>query len=162
MNKKTITLAVIFLTVFLTIVYTLASTYAVIINVKEEDGVNEIVNKITLRDLVTDDNGAYNRYYYNVKKELDIQDYEATLLMSSKKLNENLQIVLKSIVDYKLDNNINAKLSDEEIYNLIVDGVNNTTNLSEELKNKVITKSNSYKQDISDFVYDIDVSLVGV
>ena len=161
MNKKKTTMLVIFLVAILAVIYTIASTYAVIIEVSEEEGRQEIINKITLRDLVTDENGQYNSYYYDIKKELDITDTEATLLMSSTKLNENLQIVLDSIVDYKLNNNTSAKLSNNEIYNLIVEGVNNTGSLSTELRNKVITKSNIYKQDISNFLYDIEVSLIG-
>ena len=119
------------------------------------------MNEITLRDLVTNDNGTYNDYYYDVKNELNITDYQANLLINSDKLNENLQIVLDSIVDYKLENNVNARLDNDEIYSLIIDGVNNTDTLTEELKNKVINKSNIYKQDISDFLYDIEVSLIG-
>ena len=161
MNKKKTTMLVVFLVGVLAVIYTLASTYAVIIEVKEEDGRKEIINKITLRDLVTDENGQYNSYYYNIKRELDITDTEAILLMSSKKLNENLQIVLESIVDYKLNNNNGARLSSDELYNLILDGINNTGNLSEELKNKVINKSDFYKMDISEFLYDIDVTLIG-
>ncbi len=161
MNKK-MTLLVVLIIGFLTIIYTIASTYAVIIEVRQEEGRNEIINKITLRDLVTDDNGVYNHYYYDVKNELNITETEMTLLMESIKLNENLQIVLDSIVDYKLNNNTSAKLNNDEIYNLIVEGVNNTETLSDELRNKVITKSNIYKQDISDFLYDIEVSLIGV
>ena len=161
MNKKTTTIIVIFLVALLTIVYTLASTYAVIIEVKEENGVNEIVNEITIRDLVTNDDGTYNKYYYNVRDELDITDYEATLLIETKKLNENLKTVLNSIVDYKLNNNVDAKLSNDELYDLIVDGVSYNPTLSDELVNKVINKSNVYKQDISDYLYDIDVTIVG-
>lgn len=161
MNKKKTTMLVIFLTGILTVIYTIASTYAVIIEVAEEEGRQEIVNKITIRDLVTDENGQYNSYYYDVKKELDITDTEATLLITSVRLNKNLQVVLDSIVDYKLNNDTSARLSNNEIYNLIVDGVNNTGSLSEELRNKVISKSNIYKRDISDFLYDIEVSLIG-
>ena len=162
MNGKKLSLLVIILVSFLAIVYTFASTYAVIINVREEEGRNEIINEITLRDLVTDDNGVYNSYYYDIKNELDITSEEATLLMVSTRLNKNLQVVLDSIVDYKLNNNSSARLSNNDIYDLIVDGVNNTGNLSQELRNKVITKSNTYIQDISKYLYDIDVSLIGV
>lgn len=162
MNGKKLSLLVIILVSFLAIVYTFASTYAVIINVREEEGRNEIINEITLRDLVTDDNGVYNSYYYDIKNELDITSEEATLLMVSTRLNKNLQVVLDSIVDYKLNNNSSARLSNNDIYDLIVDGVNNTSNLSQELRNKVITKSNTYIQDISKYLYDIDVSLIGV
>lgn len=162
MNGKKLSLLVIILVSFLAIVYTLASTYAVVINVREEEGRNEIINEITLRDLVTDENGVYNSYYYDIKNELDITSEEATLLMVSTRLNKNLQVVLDSIVDYKLNNNSSARMSNEDIYNLIVDGVNNTGNLSQELRNKVITKSSTYIQDISNYLYDIEVSLIGV
>lgn len=162
MNGKKLSLLVIILVSFLAIVYTLASTYAVVINVREEEGRNEIINEITLRDLVTDENGVYNSYYYDIKNELDITNEEATLLMVSTRLNKNLQVVLDSIVDYRLNNNSSARLSNNDIYDLIVDGVNNTSNLSQELRNKVITKSNTYIQDISKYLYDIDISLIGV
>jgi len=161
MNKKRTTILAGIIIFSLVLIYSIASTYAVIIDVKDKEGVKEIINVITIKDLVTNDDGTYNNTYYEVKKELDITDDEANLIMASDKLNENLQIVLNSIVDYKLNNNINAKLSDEKIYNLILDGVNNTNTLSEELKRKIIEKSNKYKQDISNYVYDIDVNLVG-
>lgn len=161
MNKRKSIVLVVFLVGILAVVYTLASTYAVIIEVKDEEGRQEIINNITLRDLVTDESGQYNSYYYDIKRELDITDTEAILLMNSARLNENLQIVLDSIVDYKLNNNYNAKLSNDEIFNLIVDGVNNTGSLTNDLRNKVINKSNFYRQDISNYLYDIDVSLIG-
>ena len=160
-NKKISIVFVILISLSLVLIYTLASTYAVIINVKEENGIKEIVDVITLRDLVTDDNGNYNDLYYDIKNELNITSEEAELILESDKLNDNLQIVLNSIVDYKLNNDIDAKLSNDEIYDLIVDGVNNTNTLSSELKNKIINKSNIYKQDVSDYVYDIDVNLIG-
>jgi len=161
MNKRKTTILIVFIASILTIIYTLASTYAVIIEVKEEDGIKEIVNEITIRDLVTDENGVYNQYYYDIKKELDITDEEATLLIISEPLNENLKEVLTSIVDYNLNNNNNSKLSNNELYELIENGLNNTGNLSENLKIKVLNKSNEYIQDVSEFLYDIDVKLIG-
>lgn len=161
MNKRKTTILIVFIASILTIIYTLASTYAVIIEVKEEDGIKEIVNEITIRDLVTDENGVYNQYYYDIKKELDITDEEATLIIISEPLNENLKEVLTSIVDYNLNNNNNAKLSNNELYELIENGLNNTGNLSENLKIKVLNKSNEYIQDVSEFLYDIDISIIG-
>ena len=156
--KKNSTILVILIVISLIIIYTLTSTYAIIINVKEENGIQEIVNIITLRDLLTNENGTYNNTY--VIKEVPLTEEEANLIMDSNKLNENLQIVLNSVVDYKLNNNISAKLSNDYIYNLILDGVNNTNTLSEELKMKVINKAYEYKQDISNYVYDIEVKLI--
>lgn len=161
MNKKITTIIIVVLAITLTLAYTIASTYSVIINVREEDGATEIVNEITIRDLATNDDGSYNNTYYTVKNELNITESEANLIMESTKLNENLQIVLNSIVSYKLKNDLEAKLNNDEIYNLILDGVNNTQTINEELKNKIIDKSYVYKQDISDFLYDIDVALIG-
>jgi len=146
---------------FLTLIYTLASTYAVIINVRENEGLREIVNQITIRDLVINDDGNYNNTYYTVKNELNITSEEAELIMDSVRLNENLQLVLNSVVEYKLDNNKEVRLTDNEIYNLILDGVYNTDTFSDELKNKIINKSNIYKDDVSEFLYDIDVNLIG-
>lgn len=161
MNKKLNSIIIIIIIISLTLAYTIASTYSVIINVTEKEGITEIVNQITIKDLVTNDNGTYNTTYYNVKNELNITEEEANLIMESNKLNANLQIILESIVEYKLKNNIQAKLSNNEIYDLILEGTNNTNTLNDELKNKIITKSSIYIQDISDFLYDIDVSLIG-
>lgn len=160
MIKKLSSTTIIVLAIILTITYIAASTYSVIINVTEKNEILEIINKITIKDLVTNEDGSYNNTYYLVKNELNISEEEANLIMESEKLNENLQIVLDSIVKYKVQNNQNAKLSNERIYDLILDGTNKTENFSEELKNKILDKSNLYKQDISNFLYDIDVSLI--
>lgn len=159
--KKTTTIIVITLSILLVGLYTVASTYSVIIEVIEKDGVTEIVNEITIKDILTDDNGAYNNTYYEVKNELDVTDLEADILMNSTPLNEVLQIVLESIVEYKLHDNLDAKLSDEEIYNLISKAVLDTDNIGDEVKSRVINKASIYKDDISDYVYDIEVSLLG-
>jgi len=149
------------ITVLLILICTIAGTYSVIINVTSDNGVNEIVNEIKIRDLVTDDNGNYNNIYYNVKNTLDISEEEANILIDSEVLNDKLQIVLDSIVEYKVNNNSGAKMSNDEIYNLIVDGVNSDNNINEELRNKVISKSIVYKDDINTYLYDIEVSVFG-
>jgi len=161
MKKRTKTIVITLVIITLTLIYTLASTYSVIINVTNKNGINEIVNQINIRDLFTNDDGSYNNTYYEVRNELNITDEEANILMNSTSLNTHLQTVLNSIVEVKLNDNIGAKLTNDQLYNLIVDGLNNTENINEELKNKVINKSNQYKQDIQDFVYDIEVSLLG-
>ena len=160
MSKKIITITLSIVVIFLTLAYTIASTYSLIVNVTEKDGITEIVNEINIRDFFTNDDGTYNNIYYDVKNELNITEEEANILMDSKKLNENLQIVLNSLVEVKINNNSGAKLSNDSIYNLIIDGLNNTENIKEELKNKVINKSEQYKQDISDYIYDTEVSLL--
>lgn len=148
------------LVVLLTITYTLIGTYAVIINVKTKDGINEIVGKIEIKDLLTNDDGNFNNTYYTVKNTLNVNEEEMNTLMTSSILNEKLQVVLNSIVEYKINNNKDAILSNSEIYNLIVTGVEEDTFINNTLKNKVIKNSNNYIQDISTFLYDIEVSKI--
>lgn len=159
--KKTTTSLIIIISIILVGLYTVTSTYSVIINVIEKDGITEIVNKITIKDLLIKDDGTYNDTYYLVKNELQVTEEEANLLMESSTLNESLQIVLESIVEYKLHDNLDAKLSNEELYNLITDSILNTNNLSDELKSRVINKASIYRNDISDYVYNIEVSHLG-
>ena len=150
-----------FIIVILIALCTIAGTYAVVINVTNENGVDKITNNINIRDLLTNDNGTYNSTYYQVKNELNITEEEMNMLMNSEPLNNKLKLVLESIVKYRLRNKEEARYSNEEIYNMIVEGINSTSNISEELKNKVIISSDRHKQDISDFLYDIEVSLKG-
>ena len=160
--KRVTSIIIIVISILLVGLYTVTSTYSVIINVIEKDGVTEIVNQITVKDLLTNDNGTYNQTYYDLKNELYVTEEEANILMNSNSLNEALQTVLESIVEYKLHENHNAKLSNEALYNLISDSIINTKNISDELKSRIINKASIYKQDISDYVYDIEVSLLGV
>ena len=159
--KKTTTIVVIILSVLLVGLYTVTSTYSVIINVIEKDGATEIINEINIRDLLINDDGTYNDTYYIVKDELEVTDEEANVLMNSAPLDKALKIVLESIVEYKLHDNIEAKLTDDEIYDLITDAILDTDNISDDLKSRVINKSSVYREDISDYIYDIEVSLLG-
>ena len=156
--KKWTILLISILSILLAIICTIAGTYAVVINVVSEEGIDKIVNEINIKDLLTNDDGTYNSTYYTVKNELNVNEDEMNILMSSKELNNNLQVVLNSVVNYKLNNK--PKLSNDEIYNLIVMSINEDNNINNILKNKVINKSNYYKQDISNFIYDLEVSKV--
>lgn len=153
--KKWNILLISILSILLMLICTIAGTYAVVINVTSEEGIDKIVNEITIKDLLTNDDGMYNNTYYTVKNELDVNEEDMNILMSSKELNSNLQVVLSSVVNYKLHNK--NKLSNNEIYDLIVMSINEDNNINTNLKNKVINKSNYYKQDISDFIYDLEV-----
>lgn len=156
--KKWTILLISILSILLAIICTIAGTYAVVINVVSEKGIDKIVNEINIKDLLTNDDGTYNSTYYTVKNELNVNEDDMNILMSSKELNNNLQIVLNSVVNYKLNNK--PKLSNDEIYNLIVMSINEDNKINDTLKNKVINKSNYYKQDISNFIYDLEVSKV--
>lgn len=155
--KKTKGIFISILIILLVFVSTVAATYSVVINVVSNNGINEIVGVITIRDLMTDSEGKYNDTYYNVKRELSISDDEGKILMDSDSLNRELQVVINSIVEYKVDKKMDSKLSNDEVYNLIVEGVNNDQDISDELKKRIKEKSQIYINDISDFLYDIDV-----
>lgn len=159
--KKTTTIIVLVVSILLVGLYMVTSTYSVIIEVIEKDGITEIVNKINIRDILTNDNGSFNNTYYEIKNELNITDSEADILLDSNPLNNALQTVLESIVEYKVHNNIDAKLSDNDLYNLISDAVINTNNISDDLKSRIINKSKKYIKDVSEYIYDIDVSVLG-
>ena len=139
-------------------VSTIMGTYAVIINVVSEEGVDKIVNTIYIKDLLSDDSGNYNSTYYDVKRELDVNDDDMTILMNSSYLNESLRIVLENVVNYKLRGG--SKLSNDKIYDMIVEDVNYDNTINYELKNKVINDGSKYKDDISDYIYDLDVNLI--
>ena len=160
MKKGTLIVSII-LSIVLIIVYTALNTYSVIINITDKEGTTEIVNKINIKDLLTSDDGSYNSTYYLVKNELSVNEEEANILMNSTYLNDGLQTILNSIVDYRYHNKLEARLSDDEIYNMIVDAVNKDMAIPEDLKNRVIIKSGRYKDDVSNFLYDISVSVVG-
>lgn len=157
MNKKTLIL-VSFLTVLLIFISSLAVTYSAVIEVTEEDNVYKIVNDLTIKDILTNNDNTFNNTYYTVKDELNINDDDMDILINSIPLNNSLKVVLKSVVDYKL--NGNNKMTNDEIYNLIVMSTNEDNTIPQNLKNKVITKSSYYKKDISNFIYDIDVSII--
>lgn len=159
--KKTTTIIVLVISILLVGLYTVASTYSVIIEVIEKDGITEIVNEINIRDVLTNDDGTFNDTYYDIKNELSITDEEAEILLDSVPLNEALQTVLESIVEYKVHDNNDAKLSDEAIYNLISDAVINTDNISDDLKSRIINQASIYRDDVSDYIYDIEVSILG-
>lgn len=157
MKRKVI---VTILMILLVCLCTIAGTYSVIIEVTDTNGKNEIVNTIRTRDIFTDSYGNYNELYYDAKRELNVTEEEANILMDSSYVNDKLQIVLQSIVDYKVDHNTNAKLSNDEIYNMIEEAVNKTEGLTEEVKTRIINKSNTYKNDISNYLYDFDINIL--
>lgn len=156
--KKSLVIIGCILTSLLVIVGTLATTYAVYIDVTSKDGVNEVVNKVTTRDLLTNDNGSFNNTYYIVKNEIGASDNEMNILMDSSSINTNLQGVIRSIVNYSL--NGGTRISNDKLYDLILDGVNNT-DIDSSLRERVINSSKKYINDVSDFLYSTPVRKVG-
>lgn len=153
MTKKITTISLLVIGIILISFYVISSTYSVIINVLDKDGQTEILNDISIRDLLIDENGMYNSTYYDVINELDITEEEAEMLMDSIPLNRALDEIVASIVDYNFHNK--SKLSNDELYNLIVDGINEDSNITNNLRLKLIAKTKEYINDISDYMYDI-------
>lgn len=160
--KKTTTYIVIILSIFLVCLYTISSTYSIIIEVVEKDGSSEIINNISIKDFLVDENGKYNQLYYDLKKELSVTDEEAIILINSEPLNKTLQTVLKTIVSYKIDNDLDSRLSDQELYDLISKATIEDNNINDDLKSRVINKTSKYKNDISNYIYNIEVSNIGL
>ena len=155
--KKTKGIFISILIILLVFVSTVAATYSVVINVVSNNGINEIVGVITIRDLMTDSEGKFNDTYYNVKRELSISDDEGKTLMDSDSLNRELQVVINSIVEYKVDKKVDSKLSNDEVYNLIVEGVNNDHDISDGLKKRIKEKSQIYIHALRVSLNDRDV-----
>lgn len=160
MNKKT-TIVVIILSVLLVSLCTIAATYAVIIEVTENNGITEMVNEITVKDILTSKDGKYNNLYYDMKNELKVTDKEANTLIESTPINEALQDVLETVIDYKVNNNFEARLSETEIYNLISKAILETKNISDDVKSRIINKASLYRNDISDYIYNMEISMIG-
>ena len=156
MNKTT-KITVIVVSILLVSLCTIAATYSVIVEVTKNNGLTEIINEIHLRDLLIDDNGNYTRTYYDVKNELELTDEETNILMESNEVDQTLKVILQSIVDYKIDQKKEAKLTDNELYTLISDTILDVNNISDETKSRIINKASVYRNDISKFIYDIDV-----
>ena len=158
MKNGTRNIVIVTLLVLLVVIYMAEGTYSVIIDVAKNNGINEIVSEITVRDLLTDDNGNYNEYYYDIKRELGVNDSEAETLINSSAINEKLQDILNNVVDYKI--NKVRKYTNNQLYNIIVEAVNRTDNISDDLKEKIINKSMTYINDIHKYIYDLEVNVV--
>ena len=153
MAKKVTTITLLILSIILISLFVVSTTYSVIIDVIDKDGESEIINDITIRDLVTNEDGTYNNLYYDSLNELNITKEDANIIMESISLNEALDVLLNSVVDYSIHNK--NKLTNDEIYNIISNAIYDDNNIYESLKNKLINKTKEYINDISKYLYDI-------
>ena len=154
MTKKITTITILVLSIILVSLYVITSTYSLIIEVIDKDGNSEVINDITIRDLLTNDDGTYNQTYYDVFNELNITENEANILMDSIPLNEALNSIINNLVDYKFNNK--QRFTNQELYNLIVLSTMNDDNIETSLKDKVIAKTNQYIEDIADYLYGLE------
>ena len=157
MTKKVGVISVLVLSIILVILFIVRTTYSLIIEVTNNNGNREILNNIDILDIVTDDDGIYNSYYYDALRELDINNEEANIIINSKDLNELLDTVISDVVEYRL--NHKRHLTDNEIYILISNAVNNDQTINNELKNKILLNTKKYLSDITKYIYDIKTSL---
>ena len=160
MTKKITTISVLVISIVLVSLYVISSTYSVLINVIDNDGKSEIIDRITIRDILIGDDGNYNSLYYDVKRELSITYEEGEMLINSVLLNNVFETILNDVVGYRLYNR--TRMSNDEIYNLVVSNIKMDNNITSSVKDKVINKLQLHIDDIVNYVYDFDVSTVGV
>lgn len=156
--KKVTIISILVVSILLVSLYVISSTYSVIVNVISRDGEDDIIEKLTIRDILTDNNGNYNSLYYDVKNELAISYEEGEVLIESVLLNNVLETLVRSVVDYKLHHK--EKMSNSDIYELIVSNVRNDNNINNSVKEKVINKTEEYINDIAKYIYDFDIGVL--
>ena len=158
MAKKITTISVLVISILLVSIYVISSTYSVIINVINSDSTDEIIDMLTIRDVLVDTSGNYNSLYYDIKRELAISYEEGETLIESVLLNNAFETIIKNVVDNKLHNK--KRMSDTEIYNLIVTNVRNDDRINEQVKEKVINKTGIYINDITNYIYNFDIGVL--
>ena len=97
-------------------------------------------------------------HHIHNKEQLDFDKFKLSRIVKQvKKKTLSFKVKVLSIYTDLEDDKI---LSNDDIYNMIVNDVNNDDSINNILKNKVIDKSNVYRSDISDYIYDLDVNLI--
>ena len=156
--KRVTIISVLIVSMLLVSLYVISSTYSVIVNVISRDGEDDIIEKLTIRDILIDNNGNYNSLYYDIKNELDISYDEGEVLIESVLLNNALEVLVRNVVDYKLHNK--EKMSNSDIYDLIVSNVRRDNNISDSVQERVINKTGEYINDIVNYIYDFDIGVL--
>ena len=156
--KKVTIISVLIISMLLVSLYVISSTYSVIVNVISRDGEDDIIEKLTIRDILTDNDGNYNSLYYDIKQEVGISYEEGEVLIESVLLNNAFSTLVRNVVDYKLHNR--EKMGNSDIYDLIVNNVRSDNNISNSVKEKVINKTGEYINDIVNYVYDFDIGVL--
>ena len=153
MNKKIITICALIFSILLVLLSIVRVTYSLIIDATNEDNLVE-PKRITINDIITDGSGEYNRYYYNIITELNITKKDCYILINSVSLNNVLNVILNNVILSRY--NSMKRFTSDEVYNLIVDGINHDSNINSRLKNKVIAKVREHISDIVKYLYDIE------
>ncbi len=145
MSKRVLTIFSLVSGMLIIISLIVKTTYSLIINI---GGYNN-PNMLTIKELITDEYGGYNNYYYDALNKLGITDEDAIVLINSDKLNE----ALNQIVNNKYHQ---GKLSNREIINIITKVIDSDSLINDELKNKVKETTKEYISELSDYIYDIN------
>lgn len=151
MAKRITLITLLLLTIVTTLLLLASTTYSVIIDVTDKE--NKIISNINIKDLVTNEDGTYNNRFYDILYELEISIDEANIIIDSVPLNKALDILLNSINEYQKYNK--NKLTNNEIYNIIVSTINEDDNINTILKNKLIKELKKHIDDISTYLYNI-------
>ena len=145
MNKRFLTIFSLISGILIIISIIVKTTYSLIVNIGSYDNPNEF----TIKELITDEYGGYNNYYYDATSKLGISDEEANILINSDKLNE----ALNDIINNKYHQ---GKLSNREIIKIITDAINSDSMIKNELKIKVNEATETYINELSNYIYDIN------
>ena len=97
-------------------------------------------------------------HHIHNKEQLDFDKFKLSRIVKQvKKKTLSFKVKVLSIYTDLEDDKI---LSNDDIYNMIVNDVNNDDSINNILKNKVIDKSNVYRSDISDYIYDLNIFVI--
>ena len=141
MTKRIMTICLLIGGIFLVLFAVVFSTSSMIKAMSNNNKVEQVVSKITLKDLLTDQNGMYKTNYYNIINELGITEEEANTIMDSLSLNKLLDKIIT-----------NDNLSNGELYDLIVEAISNDNQINKILRKKLLLKSSEYLEEIREYL----------
>lgn len=150
MYKKYLTIIILVGSILLMTFTIVKTTYSLIDEVNNND-----TDNITIKEIITDNNGIYTDTFDNVIKELNIDNNEVDVIINSKELNKVLNTILNNVLDYRLNNK--EKLTNKKIYNLIKEAIYNDRYINNELKEKIIKEVKIHLEDIINYFYGINL-----
>lgn len=151
MYKKYLTIIILVGSILLMTFTIVKTTYSLIDEVND----NNDTDNITIKEIITDNNGIYTDTFDNVIKELNIDNNEVDVIINSKELNKVLNTILNNVLDYRLNNK--EKLTNKKIYNLIKEAIYNDRYINNELKEKIIKEIEVHLEDIVNYFYGINL-----
>lgn len=154
MKNRTLIIIFLITCILLTITMVIKTTHSLITDITTNN-INETINSITIHDLLIDREGVYKGEFNSIINVLEITYDEANIIINSEKLNQLLTEILNNSYAYHYENK--PKFTNRYIYNKIVAAVNRDVNINNELKNKVISKSEEFIDNIVTYLYDLEI-----